>query len=256
MIDAILERASPKTLAIAIITVFILVKISQWIKIELKIRALGGHAHKIRTWLPYGTAPLFRAGFLAFINDLSDVDLIARGINSTIHHKNLEAWQSWFVNRSTVEASPGGLRCIFTCDPENIKAILATQFNDYGKGEPFHEDWKDFLGDSIFTTDLDQWHHSRQLIRPQFIKDRVSDLEVFEEHVQVLIAEMRKAGKRWDGKQGENIDVSDLFFRYTLDAATHFLLGRSVGSLGTPEQEFAEAFAEVQRVQNIIARAG
>ncbi len=65
-----------------------------------------------------------------------------------------------------------------------------------------------------------------------------------------------KAGRRWDGSQGGEIDVSDLFFRYTLDAATHFLLGRSVGSLEQAEQEFAEAFAEVQRVQNIITRAG
>jgi cytochrome P450 len=192
----------------------------------------------------------------ALTNSLADVDLVARGISATVHHKNLESWQSWFVGRSTVEAAPGGLRCVFTCDPENIKAVLATQFIDYGKGQPFHEDWKDFLGDSIFTTDLDQWHDSRQLIRPQFIKDRVSDLEVFEEHVQVLMEEMMKGGRRWDGKQGGEIDVSDLFFRYTLDAATHFLLGRSVDSLRTPEQEFAEAFAEVQRVQNIIARAG
>ena len=200
--------------------------------------------------------PRFTRATQQHADQLADVDLVARGINATIHHKNLEAWQSWFVNRSTVEAAPGGLRCVFTCDPENIKAILATQFTSYGKGEPFHKDWKDFLGDSIFTTDLDQWHNSRQLIRPQFIKDRVSDLEVFEEHVQVLLSEMKKGGKRWDGKQGAEIDVSDLFFRYTLDAATHFLLGKSVDSLGTPEQEFAESFAEVQRVQNIIARAG
>ena len=156
----------------------------------------------------------------------------------------------------TVEACPVGRRIVFTADPENIKAILATQFTDYGKGKPFHEEWKDFLGDSIFTTDLDQWHASRQLIRPQFIKDRVSDLDVFETHVQVLMEQITKAGKRWDGSQGGELDVSDLFFRYTLDAATHFLLGRSVGSLELPEQEFAEAFAEVQRVQNIIARAG
>ena len=137
---------------------------------------------------------------------------------------------------------------VFTADPENIKAILATQFGDYGKGRPFHEDWKGFLGDSIFTTDGEEWHQSRQLIRPQFIKDRVSDLKVFEEHTQVLIQQiLRKRG---------GVDVSDLFFRYTLDAATHYLLGRSVGSLETPEQDFAVAFAEVQHVQNLIARAG
>ena len=190
-----------------------------------------------------------------------DVDLIFRGVKETMRHRNLQAWTGWFQRpahppRWTVEATPGGLRCVFTADPENIKAILATQFTDYGKGQPFHEDWKDFLGDSIFTTDLDQWHSSRQLIRPQFIKDRVSDLDVFEEHVQVLMGKMKDLGTKWDGKQGGEIDISDLFFRYTLDAATHFLLGRSVDSLSTPEQEFAEAFGEVQRVQNLIARAG
>ena len=44
--------------------------------------------------------------------------------------------------------------------------------------------------------------------------------------------------------------------RYTLDAATHFLLGRSVGSLGSADSQFAQAFGEVQRVQNLLARAG
>jgi cytochrome P450 len=172
----------------------------------------------------------------------------------------MEQWTSWFTTPKgmsyTVDTSPGGKRIIFTAEPENIKAILATQFTDYGKGEPFHKEWKAFLGDSIFTTDLDQWHNSRQLIRPQFIKDRVSDLDVFEKHVQILMAQMSKLGRHSDGTQGKPFDISDLFFRYTLDAATHFLLGRSVDSLEIPEQEFAEAFGEVQRLQNMISRTG
>jgi len=28
-----------------------------------------------------------------------------------------------------------------TVDPENIKAVLATQFNDYGKGPEFYLGW-------------------------------------------------------------------------------------------------------------------
>ncbi len=156
----------------------------------------------------------------------------------------------------TAECTVVGRRCIFTADPENIKAILATQFADYGKGELFHREWKDFLGDSIFATDGDLWHASRQLIRPQFIKDRISDLEIFEKHVQILMDQISKSGRTLYGTQSAAFDISDLFFRYTLDAATHFLLGRSVGSLEVPDIEFAEAFSEVQRVQNIIARAG
>ena len=29
-----------------------------------------------------------------------------------------------------------------TLDPENIRAILASQFTDFGKGDDFHEAWK------------------------------------------------------------------------------------------------------------------
>lgn len=35
-----------------------------------------------------------------------------------------------------------GVRPIMTVDPENIKALLATQFNDFGKGQEFHASWE------------------------------------------------------------------------------------------------------------------
>lgn len=194
-------------------------------------------------------------------NTLAGAGLIYEAVKGTIKHKNLETWNSWFTTPQgnlsyTVEAKPAGRRIVFTADPENIKAILATQFASYGKGKPFHDEWKEFLGDSIFTTDSDQWHDSRQLIRPQFIKDRVSDLVVFEEHVQILMRRMKEEGRTWDGKEGKPFDISDMLFRYTLDAATHFLFGNSADSLEKPEQEFAHAFGEVQRWQNYFSRAG
>lgn len=114
----------------------------------------------------------------------------------------------------------------------------------------FRKDWKSFLGLSIFTTDGPLWHDSRTLLRPQFIKDRVSDLHTFETHVAILLPQL--AGTH----EGATIRADDLFFRYTLDAATDFLLGKSVDSLRNRQAEFADAFAEVQRVQSLIARAG
>lgn len=139
-------------------------------------------------------------------------------------HRNFEAWKNYFARDGrggfTVETRLIKERIIFTADPENIKAILATQFRDYGKGEGFHKDWKPFLGDSIFTTDLDQWHDSRQLIRPLFIKDRVSDLAIFEEHVQTLMTAIANGGVQGqngvatDGVAcGRKVMVDDLFFR-------------------------------------------
>ena len=105
------------------------------------------------------------------------------------------------------------LTCTTSATCECLLTVVPLQFTDYGKGEPFRQEWHDFLGDSIFTTDLDMWHASRQLIRPQFIKDRVSDLGIFEEHVQVLLREISKAGMTADGTSGGELDVSDLLFR-------------------------------------------
>lgn len=159
-----------------------------------------------------------------------------------MEHDNLNHWRTelfYPLNSWTSEARVLNCRMIFTADPANLKAILATQFNDYGKGEEFHAEWKDFLGDSIFTTDGRQWHASRQLIRPQFTRDRVSDLECFESHMDTLFRAIANGGALESEKQevdmsrvnGRILDISELFFRYTLDVATEFLLGSDVKSL-------------------------
>ena len=199
------------------------------------IAKLGSFAPRVRSYLPLG------------------VDVIYRHVYHSRSDTDIDFWEwlfTWTPNKhsKTVEANLARQRWIFTADPENVKAILATQFQDFGKGRQFHEDWKPFLGDSIFTTDGQQWHNSRQLIRPQFVKTRVADLEVFEKHVQRLMNKI--------GGHGEEVDVAALFYRFTLDAATDFLLGKSVDSLDNPQAEFASAFAEVQKVQNLIVRTG
>ena len=55
---------------------------------------------------------------------------------------------------------------------------------------------------------------------------------------------------------GATVRFDDLLYRFTLDAVTDFLLGRSVGSLKNEQTEFARAFAEIQNTQAMIARAG
>ncbi|KAL8959416.1 MAG: hypothetical protein Q9193_003720 [Seirophora villosa] len=99
--------------------------------------------------------------------------------------------------------------------------MLATQFDDYGKGANFLRDWEEFLGHGIFTTDEEEWAKSRQLLRPQFIKTRVRDFDIFEKHVQRLLLLL--------DRQGKEVDVSELF---------------------------NGAFAKVQSIQNMRMRAG
>lgn len=205
---------------------------------ERKIYLTGGHAAIRRSWMPF------------------QIGLLLDAIRHLRSHTNLDFWQDIFdsygnqFNPYTVEAMPMGQRIIFTIDEENIKALLATQFQDFGKGPRFHDEWEPFLGSSIFTTDGEKWHASRQLLRPQFMKDRVSDLDTFERHVQVLLPLLAKS------TSAQGVGADDLFSKFALDAATEFLMGRSVESLTKPKSDFADAFTEVQRVQSMIARAG
>ncbi|KAL7270607.1 hypothetical protein RUND412_006681 [Rhizina undulata] len=198
-----------------------------------KIHKLGGRARYIPSrWGLFGLDEAFKVYNMAHQN------------------RSEEHWNNNFKEsgRDTLEMTILGNRVVLTQDPENIKAVLATQFHDYGKGEPFHLQWKAFLGDSIFTTDGPEWHQSRQLIRPQFIKNRVSDLHTFEKHILHMISLIPK--------DGSTVDVSDLFFRFTLDSATDFLLGESVDSLGSPRVKIAQAFQDIQQYMNDVSQTG
>ena len=182
------------------------------------------------------------------------LDFIYKSIIAARKQQSFDSWLSLFAaygtvdSPYTVETKIGSRRYIITADHEIIKAVLATQFNDFGKGETFNRQFHDFLGDSVFTTDGKEWHDSRQLIRPLFVNQRIGDLEVFERHAQRLLSLI-------NGKGGTT-ELQQLLFQYTLDVSTDFMFGKTVGSLENPQVEFANAIIEVQRVQAIIARAG
>ncbi|KAH8808730.1 cytochrome P450 [Xylogone sp. PMI_703] len=120
-----------------------------------------------------------------------------------------------------VRPAPGG-RLLITCEPENLKAMLATQFNEFGLGHRY-EHFYPLLGDGIFTLDGAGWSHSRAMLRPQFSREQVADIHALEIHVDHLVSCFPRPGQAFD--------IQELFFRLTLDSATEFLFGESVNSL-------------------------
>lgn len=206
---------------------------------EWRIRKIGGVRAPRLAYTPIGAS-------LWFI----------RCARAQMSHKLLEYFESMFA-QAAKQNSHGDIveiqirpseRYLITRDPEHIKTILTGKFAAFGKGDRFHELWRPFLGDSIFTTDGTLWHDSRSLIRPMFIKDRVSDLAIFDRWTQALI-DLVPA-------HGAPVDIMDLFYRMTLDVTTDFLLGASVDSLANPRAEFAEAFNEVQSIQMLATMLG
>lgn len=161
--DAASSNHSPILIGLGgILLLFLARHIFARIQEERKIRSLGAHAKTISSWVPFGL------GF------------VARTVRDQFNHDLLAGWYKTFADTSAVhpftrEIRTVGTRLVLTADEENIKAILATQFHDYGKGAQFNSEWHDFLGDSkntqhdrtsiILTRDRYLYHGWRTMAR-------------------------------------------------------------------------------------------
>ncbi|KAI6867140.1 cytochrome P450 [Hortaea werneckii] len=137
---------------------------------------------------------------------------------------------------STFKNNLLGQTIYFTSDPKNIQAMLATQFADFDLGPVRRGNMGQTLGDGIFVQDGKPWEHSRAMLRPNFARDQVSDLDLEERHVQNLLAVLKPGADGWT----DETNIQTLFFRLTIDSATEFLFGESVNSqinevAGAPE---------------------
>ena len=120
-------------------------------------------------------------------------------------HRYLELMRARHeVGGYTFQSQTLGCRVINTSEPENIKTILATNFEHYSLGFRLAASGP-FLGKGIFTSDSKEWEASRALLRPNFVKAQVSDLSLFEKHIEQLLAHIPK--------DGSTVDLQDLVFR-------------------------------------------
>ncbi|EJD44086.1 cytochrome P450 monooxygenase pc-3 [Auricularia subglabra TFB-10046 SS5] len=104
--------------------------------------------------------------------------------------------------------------------------VLATSFNDFVKGVKFRDMFDLFLGQGIFTTDGDQWRQHRQLLKPFFSRERITDYRCFELHSSKMLSVLAMYAHH-----GDAVDIQDLFGRFSMDVGTDFLFGRCVKSL-------------------------
>ncbi|KAL4868957.1 hypothetical protein BDV12DRAFT_168659 [Aspergillus spectabilis] len=140
---------------------------------------------------------------------------------------------------------------LLTREPQNVKTVLSLKFTDYSMGDRL-KIFGPLLGHGIFTSDGEDWSRSRHMIRPNFVKDQVAHLDIFEELLDDFFALIPS--------DGSTVDLQDLFFGFTIDSATEFLFGHSVYSLkkrrsGVDDQEpdFPEAYN--YSLENIVTNS-
>ncbi|KAI5846839.1 cytochrome P450 [Tricharina praecox] len=138
-----------------------------------------------------------------------------------------------------------GTRTIITRDPRNIQAMLATQFDDY-KLATDRDAMHQLLGTKgIFTQNGQGWKNSRALLRPNFDRAQVAELD----RLELFFEQMHR---RIEAVAGENrcVEMQELYKKLTMDSSSDFLVGSPVGSLfpdaddkgGVSSQTFSEAF--------------
>lgn len=144
-----------------------------------------------------------------------------------------------FAGRHTIKKTTlTGDVLLLTCDPTNLQATLATQFSDFETGPMRHATFFPVLGRSIFSSDGAAWKHSRALLRPSFSRENVNNLATTAQAADALIRAVGAPDKKTGWTSGR--DVLPLFFHFTLDTATEFLFGESIGALAAAERATAE----------------
>jgi len=196
----------------------------QLVRHNSKIKRLGGRARMI------------------YNNPVAGLRVTMKAVKAAAGHNLKGFYEELYGEETVLEGQMSlGLRVIFTREPEHVKAMLGTDFASFGKGYRFHDSTEPFLGDGIFSTDGKLWQHSRALIRPFFVNERVRDLEIFERGVQKFLTKLPPSG--------QTVEIMDLINRLTFDETTDYLLGASANSLDDPKSEFMYAFDTVQREQ-------
>ncbi|KAH0834209.1 cytochrome P450 [Lanmaoa asiatica] len=135
---------------------------------------------------------------------------------------------------------------IFTIEPQNIKTILATDFNNYVKGNKFKELADSVLGTGVFNSDGElstlTFSLHRTMARPFFNIDRISHFDIFDRHAETTVTLMKerfRAGLAVDFQVRALVCIlmlyslahQDVVSRFTLDSASDFLFGHCVDTL-------------------------
>ncbi|KAI0008757.1 cytochrome P450 [Xylariaceae sp. FL0662B] len=120
---------------------------------------------------------------------------------------------------------PESFDLIMTDEPQNVKAILATRFDDWQIPDARVKAFLPVLGrHSIFTVNGPEWQHHRAIMRPAFVRDQISDLRCFDRHVAKLIAHIPSDGRPFD--------LQAMFSLLTTDTISDFMFGQSTDILG------------------------
>jgi hypothetical protein len=144
-------------------------------------------------------------------------DYISAVMKAMKENKGAEFWDEKFKTvGDTYRLHILGESVLMTNEPENVKAILATKFDDWPITGPRQLTTILAVGPrAIFSANGPEWQHARAMIRPSFVRNQIADLACFDRHVTNFLARIPK--------DGSEIDLQSLFYMMTMDSSTDFM---------------------------------
>lgn len=148
---------------------------------------------------------------------LLGIDWITSTLRTIRNHTLLQTWDNLFRTvGDTFWVQNIGAWIVMTNEPENIKAILSSDFESWKIGGLRQKVPIMAIGPKgIFSVNGKEWHDARAMIRPSFVRNQIADLECTDRHVENFLRQIPK--------NGERVDLQQLLYMFTIDISTDFM---------------------------------
>lgn len=162
------------------------------------------------------------------------LDFLLKTVRAAQHRGYLALTQQRFREHGPTYVARRALyTTVHTIDPENIKAILATEFQSFSLAPTRVNAMTPLFGGGIFTSTGARWAHSRALLRPtaSLPRQHCGDdkvLDMMEKHLRNLLACIPNSSIN---RTTPTFDLQKLLYSFTMDVGTELLLGKSTNTL-------------------------
>lgn len=156
-------------------------------------------------------------------------------------------------------------RWVFINDTDSVKYILKDNFNNYPKGEEFHEIFDELLGDGIFNVDGCLWSSQRKISSYKFNVNTLRNYmtDIFIKHADSTL-NIIDSVKKIPQYKNNTTDIKAHFYDYTLSCIFEIGFGENLNNINNSgifclcfdlvqplfEYRFINPFWKLQRLMN------
>jgi len=150
-----------------------------------------------------------------------------------------ECFNKYSNEKGTWGLTIPGQRMLFISNPENVKHVMLTNFDNYVKGPIAHDCFYELFHEGIFGTDGENWRKQRKaashFFSARMMREKVQ--ETGEYHVKVLVKILENFAEK-----KEMADLQELFFCLSTDVICDISFGKKMNTLHQPKNKFLASF--------------